>query len=154
MNENINLVEILRDCPKGTKLYSPLYGEVRFMGIDFEASINYPIKVLIENNTNSSFAADGKFLDYKNGKCLLFPSKEQRNWSKFNIPTKHKVFKPFEKVLVVEYEIDRKAWMAVYYSHWSNNLGVHITTTGGHYEDKEIIPYEGNENKVGEEVEE
>lgn len=29
MNENLNLVEILKDCPKGTKLYSTLYGDVK-----------------------------------------------------------------------------------------------------------------------------
>lgn len=28
MNENVNLVEILKDCPKGTKLYSTVLGEV------------------------------------------------------------------------------------------------------------------------------
>ena len=30
MNENLNLVEILKDCPKGTKLYSTTYGDVEF----------------------------------------------------------------------------------------------------------------------------
>lgn len=34
MNENINLVEILKDCPKGTKLYSPLFGEVTLLAVD------------------------------------------------------------------------------------------------------------------------
>lgn len=29
-NENLNLAEILKDCNKGTKLYSPLFGEVEF----------------------------------------------------------------------------------------------------------------------------
>ena len=33
MNENLNLVEILKDCPKGTKLYSTIHGEVEFDGI-------------------------------------------------------------------------------------------------------------------------
>ena len=33
MNENLNLAEILKDCPKGTKLYSTVYGEVEFYGI-------------------------------------------------------------------------------------------------------------------------
>ena len=28
MNENLNLVEVLKDCPQGTKLYSPIYGDV------------------------------------------------------------------------------------------------------------------------------
>ena len=30
MNENLNLVEIMKDCPKGTKFYSTVYGEVEF----------------------------------------------------------------------------------------------------------------------------
>ena len=34
MNENLNLVEILKDCPKGTKLYSPIFGEVKFEEIN------------------------------------------------------------------------------------------------------------------------
>ena len=33
MNENINLCEILRDCPKGTKFYSYIFGdETYFQG--------------------------------------------------------------------------------------------------------------------------
>ena len=34
MNENLNLVEILKDCPKGTKLWSPVWGRVTFETID------------------------------------------------------------------------------------------------------------------------
>ena len=30
MNENIDLTKILEGCPKGTKLYSSVYGEVEF----------------------------------------------------------------------------------------------------------------------------
>lgn len=33
MNENIDLTKILKDCPKGTKFYSPLFGEITFLGI-------------------------------------------------------------------------------------------------------------------------
>ena len=28
MNENLNLVEILKDCPEGTELYSTIFGDV------------------------------------------------------------------------------------------------------------------------------
>ena len=35
MNENLNLVEILKDCPEGTKLYSPVFGEVEFESIQW-----------------------------------------------------------------------------------------------------------------------
>lgn len=41
MNENVNLVEILKDCPKGTQLYSSVFGEVEFDHIN--TRINYPI---------------------------------------------------------------------------------------------------------------
>ena len=44
MNENLNLVEILKDCPKGTKLYSNVFGEVEFDKID-NISLERPIVV-------------------------------------------------------------------------------------------------------------
>ena len=30
MNEKIDLTQILKDCPKGTKFYTPIWGEVTF----------------------------------------------------------------------------------------------------------------------------
>ena len=41
MNENIDLTQILKDCPKGTKLYSLIFGEVNFekIGSDDEYAI-------------------------------------------------------------------------------------------------------------------
>ena len=74
MNENINLCKILNDCPKGTKLYSPVIGEVIFEGIDYNSS--YPIGV---SNTfeNLELTKDGKYLNEPDGECILFPSKDQ-----------------------------------------------------------------------------
>ena len=43
MNENLNLVEILKDCPKGTKLYSTVHGEVEYMGLNDKGAV-YIIK--------------------------------------------------------------------------------------------------------------
>ena len=40
MNENLNLVEILKDCPSGTKLYSPALGEVDFVDILEDCTYN------------------------------------------------------------------------------------------------------------------
>lgn len=88
MNENINLVEILRDCPSGTKLYSPIFGEVVFKYIIED--LMFPILVDysdVDGNTRKTcFTKDGKFLYSANGECVLFPSKEQRDWSKFTAP--------------------------------------------------------------------
>lgn len=80
MNENLNLVEILKDCPKGTKLYSTMFGEVDFDSI--ENNSTYPIIIKSKHYGIDRLSIDGKrFVDC--GECALFPSKEQRDWSKF-----------------------------------------------------------------------
>ena len=82
MNENLNLVEILKDCPKGTKLYSTIFGDVKFEEINKDRL--HPIIVKICDGHTEYFTADGKkYYGIYNGECTLFPSKEQRDWSKF-----------------------------------------------------------------------
>lgn len=83
MNENLNLVEILKDCPKGTKLYSTIYGEVEFIGI---STGEYPVKYLKDDDSLGSATAQGLLLSCFDGECTLFPSKDQRDWSKFTAP--------------------------------------------------------------------
>ena len=100
MNENLNLVEILKDCPEGTKLYSPVFGEVEFESIN---DIIGPIIVTTDTGSAECFTADGKMFARYNGECVLFPSKNQRDWSKFKIKKPKfdpKTFQPFDKVLV------------------------------------------------------
>lgn len=102
MNEKLNLVEILKECPKGTKLYSPLYGEVTFCYIDFYVK-EYPI-VVERNGGYIHFTLNGR-LDFFiiEQECMLFPSKEVRTWNNFH-PKKPKfdpkTLKPFDRVLV------------------------------------------------------
>lgn len=106
MNENLNLVEVLKDCPKGTKLYSTVYGDVEFEGIN---DIIGPIIVTTDAGNAECFTADGKMYNYYNGECTLFPSKDQRDWGKFK-PNKPKfdpkTLQPFDKVLVKYLEDD------------------------------------------------
>lgn len=101
MNENLNLVEILKDFPKGTKLYSTIYGEVEYVGIDEESE--YPITFITSKESTNVVTSDGRNFDIFDGECVLFPSKEERDWSKFN-PKKPKfdpkTLQPFDKVLV------------------------------------------------------
>ena len=87
MNENLNLVKILKDCPKGTELYSTVYGKVRFERINnYDA---YPIEIKVFNKfTNPSVISaylvkDGRCSSTYDGECTLFPAKDQRSWSKF-----------------------------------------------------------------------
>ena len=71
----MNIAEILKDAPKGTKLYSPLFGEVKLEKVS---------DTIIEVGTGKSvniFCKDGRYYqNYPNGECLLFPSKDKRNW--------------------------------------------------------------------------
>lgn len=112
MNENLNLVEILKDCPKGTKLYSTVFGEVKFGFID-DNSI-YPI-VLILNGGHEYLTSEGKLYETFGGECILFPSKDQRDWSKFK-PKKPKfdpkTLKAFDKILVKRRYNKSYRWVA------------------------------------------
>lgn len=83
----MNIVEILRHCPKGTKLYSTVFGEVTLDEVDIHTI--YPIVVRRFNHLKTSFDKEGHYLeDYPGAECVLFPSKEQRDWEKFRIPFK------------------------------------------------------------------
>lgn len=82
MNNNINIAEILRDCPKGTKLYSPIFGNVSLERLlDY---VEYPIYVVDKNSGQIPFSKDGLYLtNYSDAECQLFPSREMRDWRKF-----------------------------------------------------------------------
>ena len=132
MNENIDLTEILKGCPKGTELYSTIYGKVRFEGIS--NSDLCPIEIKFLNKfTNPSlvsafFAKDGRCTSTYDGECTLFPAKDQRDWSKFerfwDKPKMEKfdpkTLKPFDKVLVRDEDC---YWTADLFSHIDDSIG-------------------------------
>ena len=102
MNENLDLCLILKDCPKDTKLYCTFLGDVLFSKIEDN-------KIFIHTSyAVYSLYSDGKFT--YDSECVLFPSREQRDWSKFKIlveksevPVKRfslEEFQPFDKVLL------------------------------------------------------
>ena len=116
MNENIDLTEILKGCPKGTEFYHLGFGKVWFVGVDLdnEHLSESPILFSLHYNTyyaDTSLTKKGTFSMLYEGECLIFPSKDQRDWSKFErFWDKPKVEKfnpktlqPFDKVLVRDY---------------------------------------------------
>lgn len=125
MNNDIDLTKILKDCPKGTKLYCSIYGEVEFVCIDeYE---EYPIKVMVNRKFIDVFSKKGFIRPQYNIKCNLFPSKYQHDWSKFTAPWYKKekfdpkTLKPFDKVLVRE--CDGDIWRCSIFSHtWKDYL--------------------------------
>ena len=83
----MNIAEILKYCPKGTKLYSLVNGEVTLGNV--ESTNQYPIRVFTNNGSTEYFTKDGLLdVNYPNGKCVLFPSEDQTDWNKFRIPVK------------------------------------------------------------------
>lgn len=87
--EDLDLREILKDVPRGTKLYSTTHGDICFDCVDFSDNV-YPIKCY-EHCLNYVFTKEGKYHYNYDGECCLFPSKEQRDWSKFELPCQFKI---------------------------------------------------------------
>ena len=145
----MNIAEILKKCPKGMKLYSPIFGEVEFVKVKYGES--YAIHCIVKDGTLDYFTSDGRlYCDYPDAECVLFPSKDQRDWNKFIVPdqvpdqeTKHQ-FKPFDKVLVRDG--DDIEWRCDFFSHLGDKEGVFICLTTWW---KQCIPYEGNEHLLG-----
>ena len=117
MNENLNLVEILKDCPEGTKLYSPLFGEVEFNCIYKDGTIE------CENECGVwYFNIDGTITigNVKSQIIMLYPGKDQQDWSKFKIKSNKQKFdpktlQPFDKVLVRDSDVGD--WKVQLFSH-------------------------------------
>lgn len=76
----MNIAEILKYCPKGTKLYSTVYGEVELDSVNKDGMISISIPYI------KKLFSDGQV--FKTGECVLFPSKDQRDWNKFRLPVK------------------------------------------------------------------
>lgn len=83
MNKNVDLTEILNGCPKGTEFYHAMYGTVRFVCLFLDSK--YPIRLSLCNDkeSDSELSKWGTWSEDFDGECLLFPSREQRDWSKF-----------------------------------------------------------------------
>ena len=141
MNENLNLVEILKACPRGTKLYSSVYGEVEFDSTTDREP--FPI-IVTKGYHNYRFSNYGR-LYLALGECVLFPSKDQRDWSKFErFWDKPKVEKfdvntlqSFDKVLVKDGHLSE--WTCTFFSHMANDVPFPVYCSGGCF--KVCIPY-------------
>ena len=139
-NDSLDLTKILKNCPAGHKFYSPIYGDVEFlMLLDsgktrfqcYDSGVCYNLVV----------KSDGKLHD--NGECLVFPSREQRDWSKFEAPWYKKerfnphTLQPFDKVLVRDGE--ELKWTVGIFSHFNPSGAYQYSCAGNDY--NVCIPY-------------
>lgn len=84
MDAKINIAKILKDKPKGTKLYSSACGKCELKEADdksFKVSF-YSSKFGFMNGGEGTFDKNGKL--YDDGECVVFPSKEMRDWEKLS----------------------------------------------------------------------
>ena len=84
MKEKINIVEILKDKPQGTKLYSSACGKCKLEEVDDKS-----FKISFCNSKFGFMTGGEGYLDkngklYDDGECVVFPSKEMRDWRKFS----------------------------------------------------------------------
>ena len=83
MENKINIAEILKDCPTGTKLYSPIFGDV------YLDKIRPHLAIVVttdkeQGDIKEEFLYDGRY--GMNGECMLFPSKNKTTWEGFQRP--------------------------------------------------------------------
>ena len=117
MNENIDLTKILKDCPKGWKFYTPIWGEVTFNGIKREYC-----GICIDTICGcQTITIEGYYIYTSGAECIIFPSKDQRDWSKFTAPWLKKerfdpkILNPFDRVLVRDSRDEK--WRCEFFSY-------------------------------------
>lgn len=126
----INVAEILKQVPVGTKLWSNIFGDVEFNYID-GLTPHYPISVLDSYKCERKFSEHGYFYNMqKNGECTLWPSKDHRAWDDealriLGIEKEKKTetpfnLQPFDKVLVRD-SCDEK-WRADFFLQIDGNM--------------------------------
>ena len=151
MNENLDLTIILKGCPEGTEFYSSVYGRLKYLSMYVSSSaskISFAVvdsrNIIDDTPITIYYYRDGKI--YPNeGECTLFPSRDHRDWSKFErFWDKPKVekfdpktLKPFDKVLVRNDSLG--SWRCDLLSHFNKFSGdpLFISTQYWH----ECIPY-------------
>lgn len=122
MENKINIAEILRDCPEGTKLYSPVCGACTFLRVANSAYYPIMVKRVSDTTLREDFTKDGRYAEgVEDGECVLFPSAEMRDWDKF-----------FKRGDVV---YNPNSGMLAIFEGWVNNDYTEFNTTLNYYND-------------------
>lgn len=122
MENKINIAEILRDMPNGTKLYSPLFGKCECIEV---GNSKYPIVIKAQGVNVAGvedFTENGRFIDgFEGATCLLFPSAKMRCWDKF-FKRGDIVYNPHSQMYAV-------------FECWANDDYTEFNTTINYYKD-------------------
>ena len=140
----MNVAEILKDCPCGTSLYSPIYGELSLVNVD--CAYDYPICCRVLRSGNAvGYTEDGKN-NTTDAEPTLFFSKDKRDWSEFLVTDQEPKyqFKPFDKVL--GRGDDNEEWVCDIFRCMGSETNVYKCFFSWWMQ---CIPYEGNEQFLG-----
>ena len=122
MENKINIAEILRDMPEGTKLYSPLFGKCEYIAV---VGDKRPINIRTSNTTDMQYEALTEygcyFSDFEDTDTVLFPSAKMRDWSKF-FKRGDIVYNPHSQMYAV-------------FECWANDDYTEFNTTINYYKD-------------------
>lgn len=105
--EDLSLCEILENCPRGLRLYSPIFGSVMFETVLYSEP-STPDLILVRNNEGKPVCFDktGRLSKSTISDCSLFPSKDKQSWDAWiefaeeNRRFDYRTLKPFDKILV------------------------------------------------------
>lgn len=126
MENKINIAEILRDMPKGTMLYSPLFGKCKLVGVDTDEDGDFIcVETFFQDERvreSRTFSSDGRYFGwYEDAKCMLFPSDRMRCWDKF-FKRGDIVYNPHSQMYAV-------------FECWANDDYTEFNTTINYYKD-------------------
>ena len=139
----LNLCEILKNCPEGTELWSDNYGIVKFVNVSTEWDT--PIRVKLTNGFVVCYTEEGWCDKRFPANCLLWPSRDCRDWSKFTAPWLKKerfdpkTLKPFDKIIFKGHGM----WFCGLFSHIHNSYAC----VGETYY-KCVIPYNDDTKRL------
>ena len=139
--QKLNLCELLKHCPNGEQFWSPMLGDVKYCYINHAKK---EIDVKLASGAIWGINADGTITvgDVISSEIMLYPSREQRDWTKVKFEPKKdkfdpKTLKPFDKVLTRDSHNEK--WCCNIFSNIDDNrYSKYITVSYGW---KYCIPY-------------
>lgn len=144
MNEKIDLTELLKDCPLETRFYMSVLGEQVKLDSISKTETEHPIVVKTDDDINFYLSKYGQlFAQYKHGDCVLWPSEECRDWSKFKVPIKKfdpKTLQPFDRVIAKLDSDDIYYWFADFVSMPAKGYDI-VPCTISKKSAEMVIPY-------------
>ena len=116
----MKISEILKHAPMGTQLYSPMIGNCYLDSVsENDGDIMLYYNIAEEAQANLILDCNGHYDTL--GECMLFPSKENKDWDSFviNMTQRNNTFKPFDKVVVKKNKNEK--WTANIFSHYNDD---------------------------------